>query len=722
MKSKKSTGANPVEARTGIEGFDEITHGGLPSDRTTLLEGDPGSGETLTARQTLAHGARHDDEPGTFVDHEERTDRSPNRTFTLSAGISVAALGGAALAGWVLQVEALKAIVPGCGVLAPNLAVGMFLCGGALALLSRKTLPRPAQICAAAMSVTVIIMGLLVLSEYLFGWKLGIEEWPVGLTGRLGVLHPERVTPTTAVSFLVLSIILFECRSIQTRLGLSIAAGLSGAHAVIAVIALAAPSLRMSIGASGSYSALDITGVPGAIGFLLLSSGLFALLRRKGALRWSIDPVTTSAFGFGILLLLIAAGAALSFTTRMLETTESLTHRQEVLKKTQEIMTTMLELESAERAYIITGDVRLRTRRESAKASLDEKMLQIRQLTSNDPMQQRRLDQLEPLIAQRIDWEDDAIRLRREGAFSEAAQMVAGGNGLKLSGEISAVLEQMQNSENESLANDQKRATAATTTAFLVLPLGVLVSLIILSVGLLLLNSGMREQKEAESGLRLAEEKYRSIFEQTSEGIFQNTLEGAFLSANPALARILGYDTPQQLIDDRIDVQQQGYVDPAQREKFKQILAEHGAVKGFEYQVQRKDKSRIWVSENAHLVRDAHALPLYYEGSVQDITERKRSEERLQESEKRYRSLFEANPLPMWIYDLKTLAFLEINDAAISHYGYGREEFLSMTTAEIRPAADKAALLAAVARAPDHAIEHAGIWQHRKKDGSLIDV
>lgn len=137
------------------------------------------------------------------------------------------------------------------------------------------------------------------------------------------------------------------------------------------------------------------------------------------------------------------------------------------------------------------------------------------------------------------------------------------------------------------------------------------------------------EQKLAEETVHLAEEKYRSIFENTSEGLFQNTLDGAFLSANPALARILGYETPQQLIDDRTDIQRQGYVDPAQREEFLRMLAEHGAVKDFEYQVQRKDRSHIWVSESAHLVRDAEARPLYCEGSVQDITERKRIESEL---------------------------------------------------------------------------------------------
>jgi len=102
--------------------------------------------------------------------------------------------------------------------------------------------------------------------------------------------------------------------------------------------------------------------------------------------------------------------------------------------------------------------------------------------------------------------------------------------------------------------------------------------------------------------------------------------------------------------------------------------------------------------------------------------ERKRAEDGLQQSEARYRSLFAANPFPMWVYDLETLSFLEINDAAISHYGYRREEFLSMTIDDIRPTADKPRLLANLVQAADHGVDNAGVWKHRKKDGSVIDV
>ncbi|MDQ3546342.1 MAG: PAS domain S-box protein, partial [Verrucomicrobiota bacterium] len=161
------------------------------------------------------------------------------------------------------------------------------------------------------------------------------------------------------------------------------------------------------------------------------------------------------------------------------------------------------------------------------------------------------------------------------------------------------------------------------------------------------------------------------------------------------------------------------------------------------------DGAYRWHLGRAVPLRDAKGEILQWFGTCTDIEDQKRAEEELrqahagleqrverrtaqlaqangslQESEKRYRSLFEANPLPMWVYDLETLAFLEVNDAAISHYGYEREEFLAMTIADIRPAADKPALLANVSLAARRVfkVDHSGTWQHCKKDGSLIKV
>lgn len=137
------------------------------------------------------------------------------------------------------------------------------------------------------------------------------------------------------------------------------------------------------------------------------------------------------------------------------------------------------------------------------------------------------------------------------------------------------------------------------------------------------------ERKQAEAGLKQAEEKYRSIFENADEGLFQTTPDGRYLSANPALARIYGYSDVEELIACLKNINQQLYVDKARRAKFLALLQAQERVSNFKSQVYRKDGSIIWVVENARIVRNAQGEPLYYEGSVVDITVRKVWEEAL---------------------------------------------------------------------------------------------
>ncbi|HWY27144.1 MAG TPA: PAS domain S-box protein [Candidatus Angelobacter sp.] len=134
------------------------------------------------------------------------------------------------------------------------------------------------------------------------------------------------------------------------------------------------------------------------------------------------------------------------------------------------------------------------------------------------------------------------------------------------------------------------------------------------------------ERRRAEEAQRKTEEKFRRLFEGAVEGIFQTTPEGTYLSVNPALARMCGFATPEEMTQSVRDIGAETYADPQVREEFKRIIEKSGVIEGFEYQVRRKDGSKIWISENARVVRDANGKIAGYEGTIEDITTRRRAE------------------------------------------------------------------------------------------------
>ena len=141
----------------------------------------------------------------------------------------------------------------------------------------------------------------------------------------------------------------------------------------------------------------------------------------------------------------------------------------------------------------------------------------------------------------------------------------------------------------------------------------------------------------------------------------------------------------------------------------------------FEFRFRLPTGAEVWAEVRSNPKRTADGGVLW-NGIANDVTARKDAEAALRESEERYRSLFAANPHPMWFFDTETFAFLEVNDAAVAHYGFERDEFLAMTIADIRPPEDVPRLREAVGRVGEGMIDQAGAWRHRKKDGSIIFV
>ena len=181
-----------------------------------------------------------------------------------------------------------------------------------------------------------------------------------------------------------------------------------------------------------------------------------------------------------------------------------------------------------------------------------------------------------------------------------------------------------------------------------------------------------------------AEERYHSVFDHLVEGIFRTTTDGKYLMANAALARIYGYASPEELISSVIDIGRRLYVQERRRDEFVRLMQEHDTLSGFESQIYRKDGSTIWISENCRAVRDQKGRLLYYEGTVEDITQRRAVEDKLRDSEALYQSLVETLPQNIFRKDLQE-RFTFANQQFCKVLGKSLEEIVGKTDFDFFP-------------------------------------
>ena len=192
-------------------------------------------------------------------------------------------------------------------------------------------------------------------------------------------------------------------------------------------------------------------------------------------------------------------------------------------------------------------------------------------------------------------------------------------------------------------------------------------------VGEIFVNALAR--KRAAETVRISEEKYRNIFENAMEGIFQSTPQGRYLSVNPAMARMYGYDSPEEMIESVTDIGGQLYADPAQQSFVKRLVEEKGHIEGFEVKRLRRDGSMFWTSMNARAVRNENGKTLYYEGTYEDITARKNMEDLLAKERETFKAMLEKAPYGVVLMDSEG-AYVYVNPEYTGITGYTLEDVL----------------------------------------------
>jgi len=235
--------------------------------------------------------------------------------------------------------------------------------------------------------------------------------------------------------------------------------------------------------------------------------------------------------------------------------------------------------------------------------------------------------------------------------------------------------------------------------------------------GIILFSEVITAQIEDRETLRKSEAYNRMLFEQSAIGLALTSLDGKLVDINPTFANIIGRTIEETKSLTYWDLTPVSYQEQEQVQL--ESLAKTGKYGPYEKEYIHKNGHLVPVRLQGLIIERNNEKFIW--SSVEDISERKQAEMLLTESERKYRYLFKNNPLPMWIYDLQTLKFIEVNEAAINHYGYSKERFLSMSLKDIRPIEDVPELEKDV-ESTHYAYNKAGVWRHKKENGEIILV
>ena len=544
-------------------------------------------------------------------------------------------------------------------------------------------------------------------------------------------------------------------------------------------------------------------------------------------------------------------------TIRVGEADSARRHGYEVHRTLNETATRLVDAETGQRGFLLTGDETYLEPYRAAIKNLDRTMDELKKLTSDNPSQQKRMQILEPLVEKKMAELQRTIDLRKNEGSAASNKVLLEGSGKRWMEQIRGVLAEMAGEETNLRAVRTQEMTKALARTASIVVAGNLLSGLILVLVFVLLSRNLSERKRAQEALAKSEKWFSTTLASVGDAVIATDMNGTVTFMNSVAQSLTGWSQAEatgksmDLVFDIVNKEARRPVENPVKKVFREGkvvgLADHTLLlskDGKEFDIEdsaapiltdtgeglgvvlvfrditekkladeqtKRQKELLQLileriadgvvvadSNGKFLVFNAAAeqvlgvgatdttpdqwsdqygtylpdavtpyppseLPLVRamrgesvdavevfirnpkvphgrllsiagralksdEGILRggvvvfhDITERKRAEEALRQSEERYHLLFDSNPHPAWVYDLQTFAILDVNHSAIRNYGYSREQFLSLTIKDIRPPEDVPALLEDTGKAPPDT-ETTSVWKHRKKNGTLIDV
>jgi two-component system, cell cycle sensor histidine kinase and response regulator CckA len=394
----------------------------------------------------------------------------------------------------------------------------------------------------------------------------------------------------------------------------------------------------------------------------------------------------------------------------------------------QGLLSMLKDAETGQRGYLLTGDRRYLAPYSAALPRIAGERARMGRLAFANPEDARRLSDL---IGTKLDELAQTIQVRESGGAQAALEIVQTDRGKETMDRIRDLGAQLVTEENTQLAS--REATVARhgyETRILVLG-GAIVLALLLWATSARVNHLLRAQQGLISDLAASREQeargraaLATTLRSIGDAVITTDAASRVQFMNPVAEALTGWSNAAA--EGRSLPEVFHIVNESTRQEVENpatMVLRQGVIVGL-------------ANHTVLLARDGRQIPIDDSGApilgesgtiagvvlvFRDVTQRRKAQRTLEESERRYRLLFEGNPWPMWVYDREDLAFLAVNEAAVKSYGYTREEFLHMTLRDIRPPEDVAKLLVDTA-SPSVQLHTDGPWRHRKKDGSIVFV
>jgi signal transduction histidine kinase len=418
-------------------------------------------------------------------------------SFSRATAVLATTIACLALSGWVFSIPHLISVVPGLVPMNPVSATCFILASLSLWLLSRRHRATASTALARILACTVVLVAASRLATYVSGADLGIDQTLFREKLAAVAFGPNRMAPTTAVALVLVGIGLI-LRDLEPRIyramfqfcGLAVAA-----IALFAITSYAYATFSFSASESPTPMALHT-----AVTFLVLSAGLLAIPRRGSATEETGSIGTMVASGFAAMLAVLAAVGIIAYqsTADAISDARRVAQTLRLIEALRELHSAIQDVESGSRGYVIAGADAFLTQFRDASAHLPKAIDNVAILTADNPSQQKHLDALKPLIADRMAHADHFITLRQRDGLHVAATAVQQAASGRLMDDVRAAVAEMSADAERVREDREKRAAVRSGQTLMTVVAGSLMGMICVAVASLLIGRSINQQRNAE--------------------------------------------------------------------------------------------------------------------------------------------------------------------------------------------------------------------------------